>query len=32
VLFLEGTQAILGLTDKDGVSRYVTVVTSKSLK
>jgi hypothetical protein len=32
VLFLEGTQAMPGLPDKDGVIKYVSVVTSKSLK
>jgi hypothetical protein len=32
VLFLEGTQAMPGLPDKDGVSKYVSVVISKSLK
>jgi hypothetical protein len=31
-LFLEGTQAKPGLLDKDGVNKYVSVVTSISLK
>jgi hypothetical protein len=30
-LFLEGTHAMPGLPDKDGVTKYVSVVTSKSL-
>jgi hypothetical protein len=32
VLFSEGTQEIPGLPVTDGVSKYVSVVTSKSLK
>jgi hypothetical protein len=32
LVILEGTQAMPGLPDKDGVNKYVSVVTSKSLK
>jgi hypothetical protein len=32
VLFLESTHAIPGLPSKDGVSKYVSVVTSKCFK
>jgi hypothetical protein len=32
MLFLEGTQAMPDLPDKDGMNKYVRVVTSKSLK